>query len=110
MKGLHEVVVGARIKAFEAVLQRVAGREDDDGDVATGAQFREHRHAVELRESQVKEYELVLGRGGKREGRKPVRRTVDDVGQVAKGGLGGVADHRVVFNEENAHGEYPLEE
>src|SRR3954447_6890933 len=69
LERLDEVVVGARVEPTHAVLERVAGGEHEDRDVAAVAQPARHLDAVEARQAEVEhngvglEHRRLLERG-----------------------------------------------
>src|SRR3954471_18929570 len=58
LEGLDEVVVGAGVQALDARLERVAGGEHEDRDVAVGAQAPGDVDAVHAGQAEVEEDEV----------------------------------------------------
>ena len=102
LEGLDQVVVGARVEALDARLERVAGGEHQDRDVVRGAQPARHLHAVELGQPEVEDDEVGV------EGRRLVERRLAVCGHAhlvalqAQRPLQDLGDLLVVLDDEHA--------
>ena len=68
VKRLHQIVVGAGVKALDLLSRLFARRDDDDWrPVALGAQPLEHGKSAQLRHAKIKQNARICLRGGGRE-------------------------------------------
>src|SRR3954451_15761396 len=102
LEGLDEVVVGARVEALDARLQRVASGEHEDRDVAVGAQPLGHLHAVQAREAEVEQDDIGHVGPGVAQRALSVADEADLVALQAQGTLQRLGDLDIVFHDEHA--------
>ena len=106
-KRLDQVVVGAGVEAGHAVGNRIARRHDQHADAISGAaDFAQQLEAGLFRQAQVEQHQRVGAVGGVQRhlGREAVLDPVDRVALLLQRSLERLADHRVVFDQEDAHG------
>ena len=104
IEGLGEVVVGAEVEALDALVEGVVGGEHQHRHArAAVAQPAQHFEAAELGQPQVEDHHVVgLGRQHV-VGFAPVVHAIHGVIGLAQGPGEAVGQHRVVFNDEDAH-------
>src|SRR4051794_17882297 len=102
LEGLEQVVVGARVQALDARLQRVAGGEHEDRHVVGLAQPAGHVHAVELGQPEVEDDEVGHEVVGRAEGRLAVGGDARLVALEAQRALQDLGDVLVVLDDEDA--------
>jgi hypothetical protein len=103
--GLDQVVVGADVQAGHAVVQAIAGREDQHRRlVAPAAGLAQHLRAIQLGQAQVQQHAgvvAVVQRALRQQAvLDPVHRPAVRVQGVAQA----LSDHLVVFDQQHAHG------
>ncbi len=102
--GLDHVVVGARVEAGDAVADRIArGGDQHRHVVAPPAQAAQHIEAVAARQTQVEQHQVIAmgAQGGV--GHLAVAHPVDRIVLPAQQVEQRLADHGVVFYEQQAH-------
>ena len=104
VEGLDQIVVGAGIEAGDAVAGAVAGGEHDHrGGVAASAQPAQHVQAVALRQTQVEQHQIEALAGQRALRRGGIAHPVDRMAFHAQRRAQRVADHAVVFHQQEAH-------
>jgi hypothetical protein len=103
---LDQVIVGACIEPGDAIAHHIAGGERQHGHlVAAGAQIGQQLQAVAPRQAKVEQQQRV--RRASIEGARASQSILDPVDGMAvftqAFGHGG-ADHRIVFDQQQAHG------
>src|SRR4051794_16446230 len=101
LEGLDEVVVGARVEALDARLDRVARGEHEDRHVVGRAQPARDLDAVELRQPEVEDHEVGVVGGGLVERRLAVAGDAHVVAVQAQGALEDLGDLVVVLDDEH---------
>ena len=105
LEGLEDVVIGAGVQSGDAVVQGVAGGDDEHrqggGLAADAAQYLQ---AVAAGQAEVQQDEVVVLGAQGREGAVAILHPVGCPGGIVQGAVDGVADHGVIFDEEDAHG------
>jgi hypothetical protein len=108
VEGLGEVVVGAGIEAFDAVVDGAArGQHEDGGAKARGAKFAADGVAVLHRQHDIEDDDVVLVDGGLVEGLFAVAGDIDGIGLFAEAFGDKSGDPGLVFNQQNPHAERP---
>ncbi|MCY1370996.1 hypothetical protein D9M69_581210 [compost metagenome] len=103
--GLEHVVVGPGIQPLDALLHRIAGGGDQHRQaVLARAQRPQHRQTIAPGQAQVEQQQVVVLRAQRRVGQlavlHPVHRVVFGAQQIEHG----LADHGVVFYQQQSHG------
>ena len=102
LERLDEVVVGARVEALDARLQRVARGQDQDRHVVVGAQRARDLDAVELRQAEVEDHEVGRERAALLERGRAVGGRAHLVALHAQRALQRLGDVLVVLDDEDA--------
>ncbi len=103
---LRQVIVGARIEPSDPIGDGVARRDDQHADaIARPAQLAQQLEAAFARQTEIEQHHRIrVLRGGDRgPARLAVRHAVDRVAVLRERLLQRLADHRVVFDEQDAH-------
>src|SRR5690606_18490660 len=101
---LGDVVVGARIKTGHAVVQAVARRDNEHGDlVAVLAQLAQYVQAAAARQVQVEQQQVVRLPRERARGLVSVGQPVDRVALVGEELLQRMAQGGVIFDYEDSH-------
>ena len=109
VEGLGEVVVGAGIQAFHAVVHGAArGQHEDGGAKARAAKFPADGVAVLHRQHDVENHDVVLVDGGLVQGLFAVAGDIDGIGLFAEAFGDKSGDPGFVFDQQDAHAEGPL--
>jgi D-alanyl-D-alanine carboxypeptidase/D-alanyl-D-alanine-endopeptidase (penicillin-binding protein 4) len=106
-EGLGQVVVGARVEPGDAVGNGVARRDDQHAHPVAGpADLLQQVEAALARQPEVEQHQAVglRARGERRPPGLAVAHPVDRVAVLLQRLLQRLADHGVVFDEEDAHG------
>ena len=109
LERLDEVVVGAGVQAGDAVAERVArGEHDHRRRVLARAQRAQHVEAaaplLRVGQAEVEQHEVEALRRERRVRGPRVVDPVDRIALVAQGLAQAVADHAVVFDQQQSHG------
>ena len=104
LERLDEVVVGAAVESLDAVVGLGARGEDQDRDVALGAQPAADLDAVEPRQAEVEDDEVGDELLGRRERLLAVGRGAHLVALLAQGAAQHVGDLVVVLDDQHAAG------
>ena len=104
IEGFDQVIVGAGVQTFDAVLDAVARGQDQHRHlVAARAQARKQLQAREPRQAEIEHDARVLA-GLKREfAGNAVLDPIDDDAGLAESGLYAVAEQRVVLDQKYPH-------
>ena len=109
VEGLDEVIVGARVESAHAIGNRVArGDHQHRHGEAALAQRGEQFETGFPGQAQVEQHQFVHRVGQREFGRAAVLDPVDAVTLLAQPVVHGGADHRVIFNEQQAHRAFPV--
>jgi hypothetical protein len=101
---LYDVVIGAGIESRNAVLDFIAGRENDDGGgISPFAQIAQHIDSVPLRQTEIEQHHIEWGRLQRGGRAVAVAHPVDGEARLAKRGLQALRYHAVVFYEQYTH-------
>ena len=104
VEGLDQVIVGAGVESAHAVGDRVARGDHQHGHgEAALAQRGEQFETGFPGQAQVEQHQFVHRVGQREFGRAAVLDPVDAVTLLAQPVVYGGADHRVIFNEQQAH-------
>jgi hypothetical protein len=104
--GLEHIVVGAGVQPGDAVGLGVArGGDQHRRAVEPGAQRAQHAQAVAARQAQVQHHQVVGVVTQRGVGHVAITHPVDGVMLGAQQVQHGLADHRIVFHQEQAHGQ-----
>ena len=104
LERLDDVVVGARVEALDAIGDRVARGDDQHRPrVAAPAQRAQHVEAFLARQPEVEQHEVVDVLGERHFGGAAVAHPVDREAVLPQTAADRLADHRVVFGEQQAH-------
>ncbi|KAG1250117.1 hypothetical protein G6F65_018862 [Rhizopus arrhizus] len=100
-KGLHQVIVRARVKTCQPVVQRIARRHHDHRGIARrfGPQAAAKLVAVQPRQHQVQHDQVEAARGRHRVATLPVFGAIDDVAAPRQMMRDVRQDVRVVFDD-----------
>jgi hypothetical protein len=104
VEGFDQIIIGARVEAADAVGGGIAGREEEDGSVFSGAQCCEDGKAVEFRQHEVDDQGIVLGFEGFVEGIGAGGGGIHGVTLVAECECEAAKEVGFVFCDKEAHG------
>ena len=104
LERLDHVVVGAGVEPGDAIGDGVARGDDQHRTrVAAPAHAAQHVETFLARQPEVEQHEVVHVLGERELGRAAVAHPVDGEAVLAQSAADRLADHRVVFGEEQAH-------
>ena len=104
-KRLDQVVVRARLQALHLVLPAAAGGQDQDRQgTALGTQRLHHRQAVHFGQTQVHNGQVDRIFAGLKQAILAVARLIDAVAVGFELALQAPAQHRVILDQQQAHG------
>jgi hypothetical protein len=105
---LREVVVGAGVESLDLVVDRVAGREHEDGRVdASAADLTADVDAVANGEDDVQDDGVVLVDGREKDCLAAVGGVVDGVRCLTQSARDRVAQLTIILGEQNSHDSSP---
>ncbi len=104
LEGLGQVIIGAEVEALDLVLDGTARRQHQDMSADAGAApFLQERQAVLLREHDIEDDEVVIGRPGLVIRFLAVQRGINGEPFFFEALFEGPHHGLVIFDEENAH-------
>ena len=101
-EGFDDVVVRTGVEQLDHACVVVAGRSDDDGYVAYGAQHREDVAAIEVRQPEIEDDDVRRVRQRRGQSFCPGLRGGDDMTVGAEVPCEGTADRRIVLDQHDA--------
>jgi hypothetical protein len=103
-KGFRQVVVTARLQSANAIIDRAfRAQEKNRGRAPRGAQSFHETDAVELRQHDVDDGRVVIGRFDQRQTRLAIRRVVNRVTGLLETTGDERGDFGIIFDDEDAH-------
>ena len=96
--------LGAAVQARDAVGDRVARRDDQDRQVVLRAPHAlQYLQPVAPRQPEIEERDVVHRMAERELGFGPIAHPIDGVALLMQPRHDGAADHRIVFNDQDAH-------
>ncbi|EEF22944.1 conserved hypothetical protein, partial [Ricinus communis] len=102
-KGFEQIVIGAGVEPADAVLDTVAGSDDQDRQQGMGAQLAQHGQAIGAGQAQVQQQRVVLLLRQRQQGGVASADPVGRVAVVLQGATDFFADHGVIFDQQYSH-------
>ena len=110
LEGLHHVVVRTGIETRNAIRHRIARSQDHDRNLrAAPAQVAEQLEPGLARQSEVEQQQIIRLERERLLSRSAVAYPVQRESELTEPALHRFADHRVVFGQQQPHGESPLD-
>jgi len=104
---LDEVIVCACVQSGHTIFNRVAGRQDQDGNaVVCSSHLREQFEPISVRQSQIENGSVVGGESKRLSRVRAQMHDVDDEAGSPQTGFQDLRDPRLVLDDQKAHGSH----